>query len=243
MIQLDFSSDFLERDIKKLSVIADADSFVYGLFDNRGTMVSRGHTDSAGLNEFAHTWAEWDCEIHFMSTSKAFSFSDETNVPSNQNNNIRIDKWADTGIYCAYEEAAIIENNWHYKHISTAWLQFASSKSDANLWLHFRDKSVLIACSYQQKFLFFNEFHIETAEDVIYYVMAVIKEACNLTLEEVNVMLSGQITVNSSFYQLLYRYIPRLETAASAHFLTASEVLGDHVYFDHFLNVNCYAHH
>ena len=91
--------------------------------------------------------------------------------------------------------------------------------------------------------MFFNEFQIETAEDVIYYVMAVIKEACNLTLEEVTVLLSGQITVNSSFYQLLYRYIPRLETAAAAHFLTTSDVLGDHVYFDHFLNVNCYANH
>ena len=243
MIQLDFSSDFLEKDIKKLSVIADADSFVYGLFDNQGTMVQRASLPWDRLTSFSQYWTGKDARVYYMSTSKAFSFSAMENRPTLNADYLLYDLWQAQNAYCLYEDKNSIDSNWEYKHVATAWAHFNHSTSDPAIWLHFKEKSITIACGTSHDFRLFNEYQIETAEDAIYYLFATCQQALGLNIEQVTVWISGQITVNSSFYQLLYRFIPKLHTLSSDKFTTKSEILGDHVYFDHYLNISSHANH
>lgn len=243
MIQLDFSSDFLEKDIKKLSVITDADSFVYGLFDNQGTMVQRASLPWDRLASFSRYWIDRGAKFYYMSTTHAFSFVTKENKATVMSDYVLCDRWLPQTARCLYEDKNSIDSNWEYKHVATAWVNFDVSDSDRAIWLHFNEKSITIACGTSHHFRLYNEFQIETAEDAIYYLFASCQQSMGLSIEQVIVWISGQITVNSSFYQLLYRYIPNLQTLSSDKFTTNSEILGDHVYFDHYLNISSNAHH
>lgn len=243
MIQIDFSSGFIDKDIAKLSVISDADSFVYGLFDNSHQMVSRGKVSSENVVSFVRDWEKKGASIYYMSPSPAF-----THVPVSEKNSfnetgLQKDEWTEDGIICFYQDPFLPKFNWNYKHISTACFPFLKHKKGPRIWLHFREKSIQLAGVDNGNFLFFNEFEIQTAEDVIYYLFAVSRQVFLAAPDEIPVEFSGQLTVNSSFYQLIYRYIRHFEPVRHADFRTLNEEIADHVYFDHFLNIQDNAHH
>lgn len=243
MIQIDFSSDFLDKDIAKLSVISDADSFVYGLFDHQHCMVHRGKLLPENAALFIKDWQDKGVTVHYMSPSAAFTHLPVNEQDGHNNPNIYRDHWVDENILCFYEDAAIINSSWDYKHITTASFQYYSLKNDKRIWLHFLDQSVQIACFEEGRFMFFNQYEIQTAEDVIYYTFALTRQVFQTEPGDIHVEFSGQLTLNSSFYQLLFRYIKNLEAAQPTAFQTKNEDLADHIYFDHFLNIKSHAHH
>ena len=142
MIQIDFSSDFLDKDIAKLSVISDADSFVYGLFDHQHCMVHRGKLLPENAALFIKDWQDKGVTVHYMSPSAAFTHLPVNEQDGHNNPNIYRDHWVDENILCFYEDAAIINSSWDYKHITTASFQYYSLKNDKRIWLHFLDQSV-----------------------------------------------------------------------------------------------------
>lgn len=243
MIQIDFSSDFIDKDITKLSVISDADSFVYGLFDHNQTMVSRGKLSQEKAANFLQEWENKQVSIHYMSLSPAFTHLPMEEQKAFANPSLLKDLWQEDGIICFYEDSVMVHQSWTYKHITTTCLPFFKHKRGNRIWLHFLDKYILMACGADGKFLFFNQFEITTAEDVIYYLFALSRQVFQTEPENIQVDFSGQLTLNSSFYQLMYRYIKNLEAATHPDFRTANEDLADHVYFDHFLNIQTNAHH
>ena len=243
MIQIDFSSDFLDKDIAKLSVISDADSFVYGLFDHQQCMVHRGKLLHENAASFIKDWQSKGVSIHYMSPSPAF-----THVPVNEQDGfdkpkIYRDHWIENNIICYYEDEVDINSNWNYKHITTASFQYYSQRNGKRIWLHFLDQLAQMACFDEGRFMFFNQYEIQSAEDVIYYLFALSRQVFQTEPDEIHVEFSGQLTLNSSFYQLLFRYIRNLEAAHQTAFQTKNEDLADHIYFDHFLNIQSYAHH
>ncbi|MBP6396305.1 MAG: DUF3822 family protein [Saprospiraceae bacterium] len=243
MIQIDFSSDFIDKDIAKLSVISDADSFVYGLFDQQQCLLHRGKLTTESAARFIKDWQQKGVSVHYMSPSVAF-----THLPVNEDNEfnkpqVYCDQWVGENVVCYYEDAVNNNFNWDYKHVTTASFQYYSQKSGKIIWLHFLDQSIQIACFEDGKFKFYNQFDIQTAEDVIYYLFAISRQVLQTEPDNIQVEFSGQLTVNSSFYQLLFRYIKNLKAVHQAEFQTKNEDLADHIYFDHFLNIQSYAHH
>ncbi len=104
-----------------------------------------------------------------------------------------------------------------FKHYSTVLVDTVLQKAhtDANaLYIHVNDKHFEIIAVKSKTLQFYNTFAYKDIQDFIYYVLFTI-EQLQLDPEEIPVTLVGQVSKDSSFYDILYQYIRHVKIASS----------------------------
>lgn len=97
-----------------------------------------------------------------------------------------------------------------YKHANsilvTKLLDASKNKDDKKMMVHFSQGHFEIIVIQNQKLLFFNSFEYQTPEDFIYYILFT-AEQLKLNPENFLLELIGNITPESDFYTIAYKYI------------------------------------
>lgn len=104
--------------------------------------------------------------------------------------------------------------NNHIKHKSTCITESLSglaSKTHKTCLVHIGTDSFDVAL-YDKKLLFFNTFEYQSTEDFLYFILASIEQG-NLVIDETEIILAGEIELQSALYNSLKEYFPKLKFA------------------------------
>lgn len=101
-------------------------------------------------------------------------------------------------------------NSFDYKHSSSILLKklmdLSRNKPSKTMWVHFAKDHFEIIVIENQKLLLYNSFNYNTPEDFLYYILFT-AEQLNMNPDNFGLELIGNITINSEFYKLAYKYI------------------------------------
>lgn len=115
-------------------------------------------------------------------------------------------------------------------HATTALLQYLlliNEKKGRTVFIHVYERKLTLTLLEGTNLLFVNTFEYNSAKDFLYYVMLVF-EQYKLAPEEVPAFVSGQLVEDSEVYQMVKRYIYKLEFLALPHFLNFSSKWQQH---------------
>ena len=115
-------------------------------------------------------------------------------------------------------------------HAATSLLQhllLINEKKGKRLFIHVYEGKLTLLLLENAHLLFVNEFSYKSAKDFLYYVMLVF-EQFKLAPEEVPACATGQLVENSEVFQMVKRYIYRLEMLSLPPFLHFSEKWQQH---------------
>lgn len=101
-----------------------------------------------------------------------------------------------------------------------------SSQSNINnkVFVDIDNYSLEILAFRNNKLLIDNTFNFKTKEDFIYYLLFALKKL-NIDTQNVHLVLSGKITLNSSIFNLLSRYISNISFIETKSYFTFSDAL------------------
>lgn len=109
----------------------------------------------------------------------------------------------------------VFPNN-HIKHKTSCLIEglpAIASKTHKTCLVNVSGNSMDVAL-YNKKLLFFNTFEFQTAEDFLYFILAVLEQN-NCALDETEIVLAGEIETGSALYLTLKQYIPKLKFAVA----------------------------
>jgi hypothetical protein len=97
---------------------------------------------------------------------------------------------------------------FEYKHHSSILLEKLISQSDnsLNFFVNISQSLFDIVVLKDSQILFYNIFEYQTKEDFIYYILFTL-EQLELSSEETNISLTGNIDEHSELYKILYTYV------------------------------------
>ena len=105
-------------------------------------------------------------------------------------------------------------NSFEYHHYSTILIEELKKRLNSNfsnaVFLNIGDKNIDITHFNKGKIIFYNSFEFSNNEDVLYYLLYCLNEL-NLDTKKILVSCTGQITIESALYELLYTYIQNIE--------------------------------
>jgi len=100
--------------------------------------------------------------------------------------------------------------SFEYKHANsilvTKLLDASKNIDTKKMMVHFNSTHFEIVVIQNQKLLLFNSFEYQTPEDFIYYILFT-AEQLNLNPENFPLELIGNITTESPFFKIAYKYI------------------------------------
>ncbi|MBK8699944.1 MAG: DUF3822 family protein [Saprospiraceae bacterium] len=237
MINLGFTSSYEKEQIEKLSVIYEADSFVYGLFGKGNVLLKTGTKPYHLLDEFISKVKPEGASLHTLSKSRYF-----THIPlaELQGPLARLpyrDKMSGEDIVTCYDSETVYLQGVNLKHFSTAIQHHYVFDTRDICHIHLGNSTASFCLCGKSGFKFYNEFDIQNAEDVIYYAQAVTKNFIPAETQP-PVALSGLVEENSNLYKLLFRYLNPFGFANTYQFKTAQHEIGSHAFFDHYINIS-----
>jgi len=109
------------------------------------------------------------------------------------------------------------------------------------LYAHVQTQRMEVALFKKRQLVFYNQFGWQTAEDFIYYLMAVL-EQFHLSPEEVQLTLLGELERDSALYRLIYKYIRNVDFGsrpAGFQYASALDLVPEHYYFSLFSIKQC----
>jgi len=116
---------------------------------------------------------------------------------------------------------------FEFKHHSSILLEKLLAKSNDTLkfYINISQSTFDIVVTKDSKLLFYNIFDYQTKEDFIYYILFTL-EQLELSTEETNVILLGDIEESSEKYKILYTYIRNIQflNATNAIFNAQEEI-------------------
>lgn len=116
---------------------------------------------------------------------------------------------------------------FEFKHHSSILLEKLLANSDDTLkfYINISQSTFDIVVTKDSKLLFYNIFDYQTKEDFIYYILFTL-EQLELSTEETNVILLGDIEESSDKYTILYTYIRNIQflNATKAIFKAQEEI-------------------
>ena len=172
-------------------------------------MVQRASLPWDRLTSFSQYWTGKEALVYYMSTSKAFHFQPwKTGQPSMQIICCMTCGRRKMRIACMKIKIQLTQTG-NTNMLQTAWAHFNHSTSDPAIWLHFKEKASPLPV--ERATISDYSMNIKSKQQKMPFIIffATCQQALGLNIEQVTVWISGQITVNSSFYQLLYRFIPK----------------------------------
>ncbi|RZJ66172.1 MAG: DUF3822 family protein [Flavobacterium sp.] len=100
--------------------------------------------------------------------------------------------------------------NFDYRHATSVLvsrlLEISKNNDEKQVFAHFGDKRFELVIVQNQKLLLFNSFEYKTKEDFIYYLLFA-AEQLSLNPEFFKLQLLGDVTQDSEFYQVAYKYV------------------------------------
>lgn len=127
--------------------------------------------------------------------------------------------------------------HWLYHSLTpliSGYRYIAQNKSGKQLFVNLHPTVAQIVLFDGKDLIFTNQFDFQTAQDLLYYLMLVFDQF-NLDQEEVPVLISGFLLIDSEIYQAMYKYIRHIDfvhTPAHLHFPEPFRSLDHHFYFD-----------
>lgn len=142
---------------------------------------------------------------------------------------------------------SIIQKHLHtdqISHISSALIEgilinYKNQMLHPKCFLHIRESFFDLIIADHEKLYYSNSFDFKTPEDLVYYVIFVLDQL-GFSPDEAEVILMGKIQKNAPLYQILFKYIRKLEFAPRNPSYSYSFVFNNlppHYYFP-LLNLN-----
>ncbi len=261
MTQKDFN--FLEKDQNnKLSVLLLADSFFYGIYNMINGLVAHRSFENLrySIDETIEKIAkDENLKIPFSSVNIACIsnhsyFTETKNIetinkfPGLELKNSYVEKlpWGEISNYFGitrHQEnlIALLFGEGNYQIHSPAFLlnHRFSIKDGQFIHIHKEDNFVIIYVQQDGRPIFYNTFHVENENNVLYFALAAAKST-KLNLANDSLSLSGWIESNSKMRETLSAYFGKVSMADDSSFKlhsNVSEELKAHYYFMHFLNI------
>jgi hypothetical protein len=135
--------------------------------------------------------------------------------------------------------------NYSVHHHMSAVIEAArlnpSKQSSAPLFIHLHSSTMDIVVLNERKLVFANSFSFKTADDAIYFVMMVC-EQLEINPEKTDVIISGEIEMESPFARQLMKFVPQLsfaERTRSVAFTYGFDNLPGHFYNSAFSHLLC----
>ena len=116
-----------------------------------------------------------------------------------------------------------------------------SKKNTQKAFIYFNNKHIIVTVFNNNKLIFNNSFNFNTKEDLLYYVLYSF-EQLNISTEDIDTEILGDIQKNDEYFNLLYDYIRNLSLAkrpSQLNFPKEFEGLPEHKYFGLFTQVLC----
>ncbi len=236
MISIAFKSEYKKINLTKVSIISEKDSFVYGLFEHF-LLVESGRIPINELGNFLNEFSALKGNIHFASKSHSYTHTDSLGLEA-MKTKTAYQEFFDVNptIHCCFNDENFPANTENLKHFSTIINDHFKYHSSMVCYAHFGKNNVVVCITGLDGYKFYNQYEIETASDVLYYVKAVLQ---NTDTDEsmVNIMVGGYIEEQSEIYKTLYRYFKHVSKAEGQNFAAKNETINPHSYFDHYLNI------
>ena len=102
-------------------------------------------------------------------------------------------------------------NEFHYASLLiNEYKQKCNSGNKKNIFLNFHMQSFDIILFHEKKLEFYNNFKCNSLEDYLYYILFTFSQL-NLNAEKIHVACTGEISLSSKKYELLYKYVRNIE--------------------------------
>lgn len=236
MISIAFKSEYNKINLTKVSVIAEKDSFVYGLFENN-LLVESGRISENELNTFVSGFSDHNTAMYFASKSTAFTHTDEIGLDTiKQSTQYQEFFDVNPNIYCCYNEDKFPHQTDNLKHFSTLINDYYKYEAKTICYAHFGKNAMTLCITGLDGFKFYNNYEIENAADVIYFIKAVLQNT-NTNEDSVHILVGGYLEEQSEIYKTMFRHFQNVDKAKGQNFAAKNEAINPHSYFDHYLNI------
>ena len=102
-------------------------------------------------------------------------------------------------------------NEFHYASLLiNEYKQKCNVEDKKNVFLNFHKQSFDIIVFHEKKLEFYNNFKCNSLEDYLYYTLFTFSQL-NLNSEKIHVSCTGEISLSSRKYELLYKYVRNIE--------------------------------
>ena len=102
-------------------------------------------------------------------------------------------------------------NEFHYASLLiNEYKQKCNVEDKKNVFLNFHKQSFDIIVFHEKKLEFYNNFKCNSSEDFLYYTLFTFSQL-NLNSEKIHVSCTGEISLSSRKYELLYKYVRNIE--------------------------------
>lgn len=109
----------------------------------------------------------------------------------------------------------------------------------SSFWIHIHPNYIEVMAKQNRTLLFYNMFDIQTASDILYYVLFSL-EQLKLLPKDTDVFISGNISLQHTIFQLLQKYVHSVQVLHHHPKLHILPVNSDLISHHHFITMNHY---
>lgn len=257
MIEHSFTTENIDYKNSYLSVVVEADSFCYGIFDNNFTLLemakvespfatsmhssqvlSRKYKKKIALDKSESIHLPLGIEgndlltKHLVALPHATTYSDQI-----------LDQKATSNFFIKRELKESLEeknNSFELTHISTVMCHYLYPSLSKKVMLYISEKNMHICVFNAEGFRFYNQYKCIDANDFLYYLMA-IYQLLELDQENTPLIISGRIDRESSIVSLIQNYFAKIEFVSPSIFKLGNTASHNntHYYMDLYMAYLC----
>ena len=257
MIGKSFTTENIDYKNSYLSVVLEADSFFYGVFNENFTLLELDHVNSlfsASINNEKALSRKYKKKIildkssvihlpdnindtkivsdHLVSLPYSHAVRDQV-IDQNATSNYMIDN-------SLYEFISASRKEYEITHISTAMCHYLYPSLDKKVMIHIGDDVMHVCVSSPDGLRFYNQYICNNENDYLYY-LAALYQLLNLDQEITTLYLSGSIEPQGKLYTLIKNYFDNVDFASPLifRFPETKEDHEPHHYMDLYMAYLC----
>lgn len=235
MIDLYYKSSKPPETEMTLSALVGEDSVFYCMVDDAQILYESNHLKTDHFFEDFLPGRLKSQKIKACSLSNKFLISNNTAHLQAEDFKVFVDKFTDKTIYCKHVGSAILPQNTI--HLATALDHLYYLGKPTVFHVHFELKRLHIYYKEDGHFQFYNNYEIDTAEDVLYFIELVHNVVISNKDHRMPLEVSGLVERKSIYMDLVARYYPEINFVSTG--LNANGESLNHLYFGHYLNLAC----
>lgn len=234
MLDLNYKADLPSPEEKTLSALVGEGSVFYCLYAGSSTLYESNYVDR-------HTFfseilpANEALRKKFCNQTNKFVISNNTAHLEGDDFKVFVDKFTDKSLYCKHIGGLELPDRTI--HLSTALDHHYYLTRQTVLHVHFEIKRIHLYYKADGQFMFYNNYEIETAEDVLYYIELIHNVVISNDQKRMPLEVSGMVERQSAYVELLAKYYPEINFVSSG--VKADGERLSHIYFGHYLNLSC----
>ncbi|MCB0648879.1 MAG: DUF3822 family protein [Saprospiraceae bacterium] len=217
-----------------LSALMGEDSVFYCIIDENLALVESNHLKVDVFYErFIDEYSPH--KLKCCNLTNKFIISNNTAHIQGNDFQVFVDKFTDQPVYCKHVGALQLPAKTI--HLSTALDHHYYLVSKKVCHVHFDFKRIHIYYKAEGQFQFYNNYEVETAEDVLYFVELIHNVVINNGMQRLPLEVSGLIEKESGIMDLLAKYYPEINFVSIGENVEGKAL--SHIYFGHYLNLAC----